>query len=187
MRYYGDGPSYATSRVVPRNLTGFAPGKWQDTNKDVKGLNHLSAAADEGRIVDAAQPNTAWPNEDWSGRTHPVTAATYKPAHGGYPTHERGPEAVVIDRTGQITREIYHEQQEYAPAYFDAVRLMSALREFANKAQRNAWELEMALKDYRTMPTQAHLDNLNRVYQLLNTPDMQVSSEIEETIHIIDV
>lgn len=175
MRYYLDGPSYDASRVVPRNLTGFAPGKWQEPCPSqpakTKGLENLSTAADHGRQYDSP-------------------SAAYKPIHGGYPNEDLSgrvhPEAVVMDRTGTITREIFADEQQYPSIYFDAVKLMAALRETANAAQKKAWQMEMALKDYRQLPTQAKLDDLKRAYQLLNTPDMKEAIEIEDMIHTID-
>lgn len=169
MQYYGDGPSYMANKktltaLVPRNLVGFAPG-------NTKGIDNLSAAADEGRTDDVFGPSSTWPNEDLSGRTHPVTAAEYKPAHGGYPTAERS------------------MSREYHPIYFDAVRLAQALGQIANDWQSKAWKLETTLRNYRLAASDIERAKIAMVLGGLwreHNKEAQTMIDIEEKIHTID-
>lgn len=199
MRYYGDRPSYDASRVVPRNLTGYAPGRWQEPCPSqpakAKGLENLSSAADEDRLwLNGETSGKFSPNEDLSGRVHPVTATAYKPVHGGYPTAEkRHPDAVVMDRTGQITREIYADQpiQAYEPLYFEAHKLAQGLGHIAHDWQAKAWKVQTTLRDYRLAQTKqdrAHIAILlMRLVWQYDSKEARMASEIENTINTIDM
>lgn len=164
--YNGDGPSFAASRVTPRKRIGFAPGNVPAE----KGLNNLSAAADEGRIFrhSLVDKEAFYPNEDASGRVHP--------------------EAVVMDRTGKITKEIFSDEESL---YFDATRLSNTLRQLSHEAALRSWRLEIVLRNWRFAETTEEkikiLPQLRQIYRELNTFEVQTAAKVEDIINTISV
>lgn len=70
----------------------------------------------------------------------PVTAANYKPVHGGYPS---------VSPSNPVPGSEWDDSSKLPDTYFDAVKLSYALNEIAHDAQARAWSLQSALRNVR--------------------------------------
>lgn len=205
-----DGGSYDASKepyhLHSRNVIGHAPG--------TKGLESLSAAADEGRMA-RGRYRSLPASETGAGYSTPgsgevrlnagVTAAEHKPVHDEYPTPIETLMTISPSGAALIAKEIvdvggprangynYGGGNTTLPdVYFDGVRMETTLNRMLQEMSGRAWKLTTAVRNVRLAETATEKalaeQELKFTMQatLSEFPHLKVAVMVDEIISTID-